>query len=228
VITNRYQGSDSPAPTSIAPSSPLYSLPHASAMHPLVAQTQPTPAICELSDSDDGTEQPVWARPELELFWTRRDWAKHVDKLKSITQKHGAVPIHMKMGWAIMKDGLPVTIMRHEEMRSYAREFWQDWLNKGIGPLKWGELDLTLASQFRGCMTARFPELQLCAGDWKTMEIGKQYYSAWLSEAGHRVALTASRECAGLPASIKDEDVAAKTPTGSEAEDNDDRVGPRK
>ena len=223
VIESDCYHTDSHVPTSGAPS-PLYTIPHASAMCP--PSTNTTPTILEVSDSDNSTDKPLQASPEL--FWTRKDWTKHVDQLKSVTQKHGAVaPVHLKMGWAVTNDGKPVTITRHEEMCAYAREFWQDWLNKGVGPLKWGDLDLTLASGFRDCMKARFPELKQCAGDWKTLEIGKQYYSAWLSEAGRKAALNASRGRTGMPGSIKDEDEASQISSGSEAEVTE-FTGPRK
>ena len=102
------------------------------------------------------------------------------------------------MEWAVTDDEKAVAAGCQEEMRSYAWEFWQEWLNKGVGPLQWGDLDSTLTGQYHNCMRTHFPELSLCVGDWKAMEIGKQYYSLWLLESGRKAALVSNKQCHGV------------------------------
>ncbi|THH20287.1 hypothetical protein EW146_g1040 [Bondarzewia mesenterica] len=155
---------------------------------PRASLPRPPPIIVD-DDDDDNDNVNGNSKSGVELFWMKSSWTRYLADLDAVsTRSDEASSVHRKMGWAVTKQGEPITTERHDEMHGFAREFYQDWLNKRVSPLKWSALDQTLAPDYRACMNAHFPELAL----------------SWLGECGRRTTLITEKRQRGLP--VKDED----------------------
>ena len=75
--------------------------------------------------------------------------------------------------------GVVVDGYRASEMRKCARSIWNCLAQSGKAPKKWGKVDVETARQYRREMCLRFPELRLCAYDWKADQIATDNYPNW-------------------------------------------------
>lgn len=75
--------------------------------------------------------------------------------------------------------GMVVDGYRASEMRKCARSIWNCLAQSGKAPKKWGKVDVETSRQYRREMCSRFPELRLCAYDWKADQIATDNYPNW-------------------------------------------------
>jgi len=118
-------------------------------------------------------------------YWTRREWKDHLLARRSVTvfgeSDQDGDTKNASMSYVEDKDGIPVTCDRATSIRKFAREIWTELLGNGKAPTSWSKVGLTAGHQYRSEMKRRYPELQLCEGDWKSELIATENYPSWYS-----------------------------------------------
>jgi hypothetical protein len=79
------------------------------------------------------------------------------------------------------EDGNVIDGYRASEIRKFARSIWMQLANNSKAPKTWGKTDLESAKHYRQEMVRRFPELRLCAFDWKADQVATDNYPNWAS-----------------------------------------------
>lgn len=77
------------------------------------------------------------------------------------------------------EDGTVIDGFRAGEIRKFARSIWIHLANSGKAPRTWGKADIKSAQHYHQEMIRRFPELRLCAFDWKADQIATDNYPNW-------------------------------------------------
>ena len=77
------------------------------------------------------------------------------------------------------EDGTVIDSFRAKEIRKFARSIWMQLANNRKAPKTWEKADLESATYYRQEMVQRFPELRLCAFDWKADQVATDNYSNW-------------------------------------------------
>ncbi len=114
------------------------------------------------------------APPQLEQddfpqikFWFRRDWSTRGDN-----------DLELKI-FVETEDGNIVSETRMDDIRKYARNLWEIFLDEGTAPPRWGEAKPHISQRFRRLMCAQFPELRFCDNNWKVDHIATLHYPSW-------------------------------------------------
>ncbi|OSD00950.1 hypothetical protein PYCCODRAFT_1426160 [Trametes coccinea BRFM310] len=64
-------------------------------------------------------------------------------------------------------------------MREFCRSFANTMEQRGFTPSTWRDVDLHVAELFYDAMRKKFPEVQLCEGNWKAEHLMSQVYYDW-------------------------------------------------
>jgi hypothetical protein len=119
------------------------------------------------------------------LFWFRQDWL-HYERENSgatrlLSKGKGRPGENISMRYIEGEDGNVIDGYRASEIRKFARSIWMQLANNSKAPKTWGKTDLESAKHYRQEMVRRFPELRLCAFDWKADQVATDNYPNWAS-----------------------------------------------
>jgi hypothetical protein len=123
-------------------------------------------------------------------FWHKRDWTTFQKDTKGLSKPYRkAVTVRGKVR---ASQGENVTMLfveneggdvidgdRASEIRRVARSIWVQLASAGKAPRSWGKADIVTAEHYKREMRLRFPELRLCALDWKAEQIAIENYPSW-------------------------------------------------
>ena len=87
--------------------------------------------------------------------------------------------INVTMKYIEYEDGMVVDGFRAAEIRRYARSLWVQMALESKLPRTWSEADARSLATYNQSMGQRFPELRLCAGDWKANLVATDNYPSW-------------------------------------------------
>ncbi|KJA13935.1 hypothetical protein HYPSUDRAFT_209121 [Hypholoma sublateritium FD-334 SS-4] len=94
--------------------------------------------------------------------------------------KHrSAQGINVAMKYIENEEGTVIDGYRGAEIRRYARSLWVQMALDDKLPKAWGNADATSLSTYNDSMAQRFPELRLCASDWKANMVAIDNYPSW-------------------------------------------------
>ncbi len=77
------------------------------------------------------------------------------------------------------EEGTVIDGYRGAEIRRYARSLWVQMALDNKLPKAWGNADATSLATYNDSMAQRFPELRLCASDWKANMVAIDNYPSW-------------------------------------------------
>lgn len=77
------------------------------------------------------------------------------------------------------EDGSVVDGFRAAEIRRYARSIWVQMALEEKLPRTWSDADAKSLTAYNESMIQRFPELGLCAADWKANMVATDNYPSW-------------------------------------------------
>ena len=121
-------------------------------------------------------------------YWVKQAWTDPIkqetsmSKINKNSTKAGkkTVPGNNVMMWYI-EDHQGVTIDWYcaREMQKFAHSIWISLAKSGRALKTWGEADVKTAQQYQHKICFHFPELLLCAYDWKFDQISTDNYPNW-------------------------------------------------
>jgi len=84
---------------------------------------------------------------------------------------------------------------RQKDVRSFQRSIWYTLLSFNLAPVAWSKVDSIAQLYYYGCgMRTRFPELQLCEGDWKAEAMAVECYHGWVDRPTSTTVKSESKE----------------------------------
>lgn len=87
--------------------------------------------------------------------------------------------INVTMKYIEYEDGSVVDGFRAAEIRRYARSIWVQMALEEKLPRTWSDADAKSLTAYNESMIQRFPELGLCAADWKANMVATDNYPSW-------------------------------------------------
>ena len=87
--------------------------------------------------------------------------------------------INVAMKYIELEDGTVIDGYRASDIRRYARSLWVQMALDNKLPKAWGNADAASLSTYNESMAQRFPELRLCASDWKANLVAIDNYPSW-------------------------------------------------
>ncbi|KAJ7246638.1 hypothetical protein C8J57DRAFT_1674757 [Mycena rebaudengoi] len=142
----------------------------------------PTPSLPPLSKED---------YPKV-LFWRRSDFTK-ANSGNGVSNNGGPNP----RGGTLISQGINTTGRYIEKetgeivdgfqltaICKFAARLWFGYVERGIAPSKWSHGSAEVMTIYNNEMCRRFPELRLCADNWKAQLIATTNYSSWYKTHG--------------------------------------------
>ncbi|KAJ7763532.1 hypothetical protein DFH07DRAFT_956343 [Mycena maculata] len=142
------------------------------------------------------TPQPVLNRldyPKV-LFWHAHEWSAHLASTAGESNVDGPQPrgssraakgINVSMKYVTTADGEVINGYRATDIRTLVNGLFARMGDAGLAPATWMKGSLELQRNFSAEICAQYPEMGLCAEDWKVQYMAKKMYSSWcLSWAG--------------------------------------------
>lgn len=87
--------------------------------------------------------------------------------------------INVTMKYIEFEDGTVVDGFRAAEIRRYARSLWVQMALDEMLPRTWSDADAKSLTTYNVSMAQHFPELGLCAADWKANLVATDNYPSW-------------------------------------------------
>jgi hypothetical protein len=122
-------------------------------------------------------------------FWFKQDWVErekeHNDAttlaqgLSKDNRGKRRTGKNISLQYIEYQDGTMIDGFRASEIRKFARSIWMHLANRGKAPKTWGKVDMESAKHYHQEMARRFPELCLCAYNWKADQIATDNYPNW-------------------------------------------------
>lgn len=142
---------------------------------PITLQSSPLPS---LSKAD---------YPNIK-YWDKREWTSVKDITKGETTMAGpglrgtaraSKGINVTMLYIGDEEGIPVDGHRATAIRNVANQIFFQLLKQGIAPVKWGQAGAGIRQWYNTEMDHQFPEMRLCAGNWKAENLATAIYPSW-------------------------------------------------
>jgi hypothetical protein len=92
------------------------------------------------------------------------------------------------------KHGKVLSESHQKDIRSFQRSIWYTLLSFNLAPVAWSKVNSIAQLYYYGCMRTRFPELQLCKGDWKAEAMAVEYYHGWVDRPTSTTVKSESKE----------------------------------
>jgi hypothetical protein len=122
-------------------------------------------------------------------YWHKRDWISSKRSTKGTSDpntekpsrggKHASQGINVAMKYIQEEDGTVIDGHRATHIRTIAAGIWGALADAGVAPLTWGKGGLAIREEYNKEMRRRFPELALCASDWKAEQIAIDNYPSF-------------------------------------------------
>lgn len=94
-------------------------------------------------------------------------------------KRRAAQGINVAMKYIETEDGTTIDGFRAAEIRRYARSLWVQMALDNKLPATWSDADAASLTYYSASMAQRFPELHLCASDWKANLVATDNYPSW-------------------------------------------------
>lgn len=107
-------------------------------------------------------------------FWKRTDYKEASSDLTTVSDDKEAT-----LGFLEHSSGERFNPDEVESARKRARTLFTTMLNKGWAPLTWSQADATATDYFRQDMLGKYPEIGLCASNWKIDLMATIVYGQW-------------------------------------------------
>ena len=106
-------------------------------------------------------------------FWTAQEWQKYVNDQMDYGNTLG------KLGFICDEDGNPVLKERIKKMTEAAKKLWSDLYRHRYDPDTWRCVEMRADKYYINSMCIAFPELRLCADNWKAQSLATIRYPDW-------------------------------------------------
>ncbi|THU87218.1 hypothetical protein K435DRAFT_867505 [Dendrothele bispora CBS 962.96] len=149
----------------------------------------PVPDIASIAGNPNGVNFDIPLKredyPDVK-FWTRKAWKEEEDRQKALSRGKGqrggtraAKGINVAQRYIEMDDGTVIDGTRAASIRRLARQMWAQFRSEGKEPTTWeGAID-DIVRRFNRALWTAFPELRLCAENWKLHYLATTLYSGW-------------------------------------------------
>jgi hypothetical protein len=125
----------------------------------------------------------------LVTYWHKRDWISSKKSAKGTSDLNAEKPsrggkrasqgINVTMKYIQDENGTTIDGHRATHMRTIAAGIWGALADAGGAPLTWGKGSLMMREKYNQEMRRRFPEIGLCASDWKAEQIAIDNYPSF-------------------------------------------------
>ncbi|KAG9309140.1 hypothetical protein JVU11DRAFT_10849 [Chiua virens] len=106
-------------------------------------------------------------------FWTRRDYKNWKKNPQAQGIDQDSFPFLEDEFGVLLPDGTDTDVL------SRMRDIWQDYLKDGIAPSTWGGASASMKEEFCMEIVKNWPELGLCANNWKIHLMATARYPSW-------------------------------------------------
>ncbi|SJL17288.1 uncharacterized protein ARMOST_20835 [Armillaria ostoyae] len=132
------------------------------------------------NDSDSDTED-IQESKMIE-FWYLNEWKLSQSFERAISKNNDETDQTGNVGMRYVedKDGVPVSKAYTSVIQQQAYAIWTDWAKQGDAPPNWGSVSAAGKHKFKKVMLKEFPELRLCAFNWKLDKLATLYYPSWI------------------------------------------------
>ncbi|KAG2045327.1 hypothetical protein BDR03DRAFT_977115 [Suillus americanus] len=141
------------------------------------------------------------------IYWTRSDfnsaktkshgvlkWGSNKRKTMRTTDDAESVESNSKgnekagaLLFLVDKHGKVLSETHQKDICSFQCSIWYTLLSFNLAPVAWSKVDSITQLYYYGCMHTRFPELQLCEGDWKAEVMAVEYYHGWIESKDTKI-----------------------------------------
>ncbi|KAJ6606746.1 hypothetical protein B0H10DRAFT_2439970 [Mycena sp. CBHHK59/15] len=121
-------------------------------------------------------------------FWFRHDWKTHedlkkgesnTDERKPRGSSRAAQGINVTMLYVTDAQGNVIDGFRATSIRQLAIKLFNRLADRGLAPASWNRGGIDLQRSFSAEICEKFPEMGLCADDWKVQYMATKMYSSW-------------------------------------------------
>ena len=128
-------------------------------------------------------------------FWTRRQWDKHVQRLKDIGNWDAGnraedIQPSVALGFITNEDGASITEAQAAEVCDVARSIFCQLAESKPAPSTWSRAPMGSMLIYRRDMYKVFPDLMLCESHWKVQYIATAQYPSWYRNPKNRISRT--------------------------------------
>ncbi|KAJ6479847.1 hypothetical protein C8R45DRAFT_933635 [Mycena sanguinolenta] len=121
-------------------------------------------------------------------YWFREKFGKDND-LTTISDE-----TRNKLGFLEHEDGTAFTDSEITAVRQASREVFQTLLDDGLAPETWSGASSKATNAFRKELASTFPEIRLCAHNWKVDCVATQVYPQWTRHRREEIEKSLSRK----------------------------------
>lgn len=127
-------------------------------------------------------------------YWTKELWDAVRNAESGVSNKvlgagrgrgRAADGINVALLYVQQSDGTVIDGHRVKAIKGHAYSIWHQYRSKNVHPKSWGVCGLELKRQFNTEMLREYPELGLCANQWKLHEFATQLYPTWYGSYGN-------------------------------------------
>jgi hypothetical protein len=146
------------------------------------------PFLGLLPTSPEPIEAKESDHPQVE-YWNKWDWISSKKSHKGTSDINAEKPsrggkrasqgINVAMRYVQDENGVIIDGHRATHIRTIAAGIWGALADAGGAPLTWGKGSLAMKESYNKEMQQRFPELALCASDWKAEQIAIDNYPSF-------------------------------------------------
>ncbi|KAJ7686202.1 hypothetical protein B0H17DRAFT_1204410 [Mycena rosella] len=121
-------------------------------------------------------------------YWNEHDFTKRVDPAKGESTTDDPKPrgasraaqgINVAMQYVTDANGTVIDGFRGTAIRGLASKLFLRLAENGVAPTTWMKGSIDLHRNFSAEMCTHFPEMGLCAHDWKVQYLAKKMYPGW-------------------------------------------------
>ena len=145
-----------------------------------VSDDKPTEDSWDAKASDGFPLRTPAALPQLDAedypdarFWTAQEWQRHMNEQIDYGRTPG------KLGFICDEDGNSVSKERLKKMTETAKKLWSDLYRHRYDPNTWRCVVMCADAYYTNSMCIAFPELRLCADNWKAQSLATIRYPDW-------------------------------------------------
>ena len=108
-------------------------------------------------------------------YWTKVSWQDYVDRAKD--KNSGREPTWTEC--ITDEKGVQMSKQRHKELWEDAKIAWNSLYYRRLDPTTWSKKHTAAADYFYNTILKKYPEFQLCDGNWKLQMWATKRYSDW-------------------------------------------------
>ncbi|KAJ7435415.1 hypothetical protein FB451DRAFT_1190970 [Mycena latifolia] len=124
-------------------------------------------------------------------YWNRSDFADADSDLAEITEKKNG---RDKLAFLEHENG---TVFSKSEIKAVGKavyEVFQTLLDDGLAPKTWSQASSRATNILRTDLFAKFPDIRLCANNWKADTLASEKYAQWTRRRKDEISKSSSRK----------------------------------